>query len=199
MHSKKDAILDLFFNSSKQWRFQEIKKAANISKPQLSNWLKILEKQNIVKRVKNKGEMPYYVQDFTSNSYETQKRLFALNMLSGLITHLAALPKSKVIILFGSLARSDWHGKSDIDIFIYPSDTGFKKTTYEAKLHREIQVHLAKNPAELQHFEKILPYILEGYFIKGSLQELGVEVNAKTKYSTRDTQYLSQRWIHQPS
>ena len=181
MKSKEDDILELFYNSSAHWHFKDIMNKKKISKPQLAHWLKKFEGQGLIKRVKQKGKMPYYVHDFTNPRFQVRKKLFAQQKLasSGLLEHLASLPKAKVVILFGSFSRWDWYKDSDIDIFIYGSDDYFKQGKYELKLHREIQVHSAKNKHELKRIDKMIPYIVAGDFIKGSIEDLEVEVHAK--------------------
>lgn len=180
MKSKEKELLELFFNSPKQWHFEELRTTVKIGKPQLARWLKLFEKQGIIKRVKVKGKMPYYTQDFESPSFKNRKKLFALEKLtfSGFFDHLVSLKQAKAVILFGSFARADWYKESDIDIFIYGKDNELEQGKYETKLKHEIQVHCAENKAELKNMDKLLPYILSGEFIKGSIQELGVEINA---------------------
>ena len=181
MASRENEILELFFNSPKHWHFEEMLREVRIGRPQLARWLKAFEKEGIIKRVKQRGKMPYYVQDFHSPRFDIRKKIYAKQKLasSGLLEHLASLEKAKVIILFGSFSRSDWHRDSDIDIFIYGSDDDFKQGKYELKLHRDIEVHAAKDRKDLKRIDKMLPYIVSGDYIKGSIQDLGVEVYAK--------------------
>ena len=181
MKSKEDDVLELFYNSSGHWHFKEIMDKAGISKPQLAQWLKKFEEEGIIKRVKQKGKMPYYVHDFQNPKFHVRKRMYAQQKLasSGLLVHLASLPKAKVVILFGSFSRWDWYKDSDIDIFIYGSDDDFEQGKYESKLDREIQVHNAKDKTDLKRIDRMIPYIIAGDFIKGSIEDLGVEVRAK--------------------
>lgn len=182
MVSKGNEILELFFNSSKHWHFEEILKKVKIGRPQLTRWLKIFQKEGMIKRIKKKGKMPYYVHDFHNSKFDIRKNLYAKQILvsSGLFDHLASLENAKVVVLFGSFSRSDWYKDSDVDIFIYGKDDAFEQGKYELKLKREIQVHMAKDKKDLKRIDKMLPYIVSGYFIKGSIQDLGVEVHAKT-------------------
>lgn len=181
MNSKEEEVLEPFFNSARYWHFDELLKTAGISRSQLSLWLKKFEKEGIIKRVKPKGRMPYYMHNFDNADFRNKKKLFALKKLndSGLLNHLASLSKASVVILFGSFSRSDWYKDSDIDIFIYGDDSDFEQGRYELKLNRDIQVHNSKNKKDLKKINKMLPYIISGDFIKGSIQDLGVEINAK--------------------
>lgn len=179
MASKENQLLELFFNQPKYWHFEELRTTIKIGKPQLARWLKLFQKEGLIQRIKEKSKMPYYVQNFNNLNFKNRKRLFAWQKLldSSLLAHLGSFKKAKAIILFGSFARSDWTKDSDLDLFIYGDDSDFQQGKYELKLGREIQVHTAKNSKDLKKSEKMLPYILSGIFIKGSVQDLGVRIN----------------------
>ena len=181
MRSKEDQVLELFFNSPKYWHFDEILKKSGVSRPRLAEWLKKLTKDGIIKKVKPRGKMPYYVPITKSKTFQHKKRLFALKRMteSGLLNHLASLKKAKVVIVFGSFSRADWYDSSDIDIFIYGDDSDFRQGKYELKLKRDIQVHNAKDNEGLKRIKKMLPYIISGDFVKGSIEELGVDIHAR--------------------
>ena len=179
MESKEEQALEPFFNSPKYWHFDELLQKADISRSQLVQWLKKFHKEGMIRRVKPKGRMPYYIPNFDNPRFQNKKRLFGLKKLSGLIEHLSALEGAKVVILFGSFSRSDWYDSSDIDLFIYGNDDEFEQGKYELQLGREIQVHNARDRKDLKRIDKMLPYIISGDFIKGSIQDLGVKINAK--------------------
>lgn len=181
MRSKEEKVLEPFFNIPKYWHFEELYRVASISKPQLSNWLKKYEKQGLIKKVKPKGKMPYYISLQENPDYRNKKRLYALKLLteSGLLSHLSTLKGAKVVIIFGSFSRWDWYKDSDIDIFIYGMDNDFEQGKYESRLHRGIQVHTAKDKKDLMRIDKMMPYIIAGDFIKGSIEDLGVKIEAK--------------------
>ena len=82
--------------------------------------------------------------------------------------------------MFGSFSRADWYDDSDIDIFIYGKDDAFEQGRFEKRLKRNIQVFNAANRHELQRYDKMLPAIIGGDFIKGSAHDLGVDICAKT-------------------
>ena len=180
MESKEDYVLELFYNKPKYWHFDELKKKSGLSRDRLNHWLKKIVIQGLIKRVKPKGKMPYYVGNYKNPEFQHRKRLFAMKMLSesGLLNHLSTLKEAKVVIIFGSFSRWDWYDHSDIDIFIYGDDSKFDHYKFGFKLHREIQVHTAKDKKDLKRIDKMLPYIIQGDFIKGSIEDLGVEINA---------------------
>ena len=174
--SKEKRVLELFFNEpTKHWHFEEVLKFAKISRPQGMNWLKKFRLLGLIKRIKPKGEMPYYVANYERPEYQSKKQLYALNMLEeqGFLTHLTGLTKAHTIILFGSLSRWDWHRDSDIDIFILGDPEGFNKQEFRSKLHREIETFVCRNKQELSHFNPaLLRNIAEGYLVKGNLDFL---------------------------
>lgn len=178
---KESAILELFFNEpSKHWHFEEILASAKISRPQASNWLKKFTKENKIKRVKLKGKMPYYTANYACPSYQNSKKIFILEKLnsSGLFNHLASLPKAKNIFLFGSMTRWDWNINSDIDLFIYGENEGFKYGKYRKKLHRQIEVFSCKDKNDLKKFNNsFLKNVIQGNLIKGNTDFLKVEAN----------------------
>jgi len=182
--SKEDYILKLILESSplKQWHFEEITRQAGMTRAAASKWLRKYKKEGLVRRVKEKNRFPYFTAGDNNAAYKSKKKIYALKGLhnSGLINHLMSLERTKTIIIFGSIVRWDWYKESDIDIFIYGDDSEFEQGKYELRLNREIQVHSAKSKKDLRKMGKLLPYIISGNFIKGSIQDLGVNVNIKT-------------------
>ncbi|VVB81220.1 Nucleotidyltransferase domain protein [uncultured archaeon] len=175
---KEDVLLKVIFNEpSRHWHFEELLKAAKISRPQAAQWLKKFVAEGLVKRVKPEGKMPYYLGDHEDPRYQARKRLFALETLEkqGFLSHLAGLPKARAVILFGSMARWDWYKNSDIDVFIYGDPEGFKRDEFWAKLGREIETFICKDAQDLKRFPKgLLRNILEGYLVKGTLDFIKV-------------------------
>lgn len=174
MRSKEDTLLELIFNTPKHWHFEELRLEAKIGRPQLARWLKKFEKEGIVKRIKEEGKMPYYLQDVENPQFRNRKRLFGWRKLteSGLFDYLASLQKARVVILFGSFSRWDWYKNSDIDIFIYENEGGEDLGRFQFKLHREIQLFSAKNSNELEKFRPgLISNIIRGIVIKGTLPQ----------------------------
>jgi len=182
MRSKGDRVLELFFdNPTKEWHFEEIAKQSKIARSKADNWLKRFLKEELIKRVKERGRMPYYLSNYQSPSYQNKKRLFASNKLydSGLLNHLSSLGKAKTVILFGSFVRSDWYKKSDIDIFIFGDPEGLSIAKYEMKLHRDIQLFIAGNKQELDKLGSgLIKNIIKGNLIKGDMDFVKVDMHA---------------------
>ena len=180
MKSKEESVLELFYSSSKHWHFEEILRKVKISRPQLAQWLKKFGKESIIKRVKPKGKMPYYMQNFESPEFHQRKRLFTLKMFyeTGFLNHLQQC-NADTVIIFGSFARTDWHDKSDIDLFVLGKADNLNIKQYEKKLKREIQLFHFSKPKEMSKLSPgLLPYMAAGDIIKGDLSFLKVELNA---------------------
>lgn len=174
MKSKEEAILELFFNNpTKHWHFEEIIKEVGIVRSKADKWLKRFIKGGLIKKIKKRGEMPYYISNYENPSYKNKKRIFALKRLyeTGFLNHLYSLKKAKTVILFGSFARWDWYKESDIDLFIYGDAEGLRTGKYEMKLHRDIQLFICKDQKELKKFGKgLIRNIIQGDIIKGNIR-----------------------------
>lgn len=182
MQSKEEKVLGLFFEEpNREWHFEEILKEAQIARSKAVHWLKKFIRNGIIKRVKERAAMPYYIGNFESLVYKNKKKLFALAQLynSGFIDHLCSLKNAKTIILFGSFVRSDWYKNSDIDIFIYGEPTGLKIAKYEMKLMKDIQVFVCREKNDLLKIgAALLKNILKGNLVKGDINFVKVSVNA---------------------
>ena len=125
--------------------------------------------------------MPYYISNYEHPSYRNRKKLFTLQQFykTGFLNHLLSLKKAKTVIIFGSMARSDWYKESDIDLFIYGDDDDFELGKYELKLHREIQLFTAKNKRDLKKMGPgLIGNIIEGHLVKGEINFFEVKLNA---------------------
>ena len=182
MKSKGEKIMELFFdNPTREWHFEEVVKEAKTARSKADGWLKKFIKEGLIKKIKKKGKMPYYISNYSSPQYRNKKKIFALNKLyeTGLLNHLDSLQKAQAIILFGSFSRSDWYKNSDIDIFIYGDPEGLKIANYELKLQRDIQLFICHNKEELEKLgEGLIRNIIKGNIIKGNLDFIEVSISA---------------------
>ncbi len=181
MESKGESVLELFFdNPTREWHFEEVLREAKIARSKAGGWLRKFTGEGLVKRVKQKGSMPYYIANYESNTYRNRKRLFAMSKMynSRFLDHLSGL-KAKTVIIFGSMARSDWYKNSDIDVFIYGDAEGLELAKFESRLHRDIQLFVCKNKGDLSRLgEGLIKNIITGSLVKGDLDFLKVNVNA---------------------
>jgi predicted nucleotidyltransferase len=176
--SREEDVMELFFNEpTKHWHFEEIAREVGITRSKADKWLKRFVKESLIKRVKERKKMPYYISNYNLSNYQNKKRLFAFKKLyeTGFLNHLSSLKKARTIIIFGSFTRWDWYKESDIDLFIYGNPEGLSIGRYEINLHRDIQVFICKNLKELKKLGKgLIRNIIKGDIIKGDIQFLKV-------------------------
>ena len=180
MNSKENQVLELFYNyPTKNWHFKNLKKEISIADSKLASWLKKFQQQKLIRKIKKEGKMPYYVGNTEDNSFFIKKKLFILKEFldKGFIQYLSNLNAD--IIIFGSIAKGDWHKESDIDIFIYGKIPDANIFQFESILKREIQLFNITSKKELKKFNPyLLKNILEGELITGNHNFLEVKVNA---------------------
>ncbi len=166
---------ELFYNHpTKYWHFEQLLKEASLSRAQTNIWLKKLLQDDLIKRIKPRGKMPYYIANYEHPHYQNSKRLYALEQLhsSGFLDYLTSLQKAEAIILFGSFSRWDWYDHSDIDIFVYGDIDEIYVGKFEPKLKREIQVFSGKDKTDLQRIGSgLLKNIIKGIPLKGALPQ----------------------------
>ena len=176
--SKESKVLELFFNEpSKHWHFKDVVTKAKISETRANYWLKKILKEKIIKHVKPRKKMPYFIANFEHPNYKNRKKIFALNKMydSGLLARLQSLDKAKTVVIFGSFARSDWDSNSDVDVFVYGNPEDLKYGT--RWMGREVEVHTCKTRKDLKDIRSgLINNVIKGYFLKGNVQDL-VEVS----------------------
>jgi predicted nucleotidyltransferase len=170
---QKNTVKELFFNEpSKHWHFDNLKTKSGLSRTRTNAWLKKLQKDGLIKRVKPRGKMPYYQANHSSPGYRNAKRVFAFTKLqeSGFLDYISSLEKAETVILFGSFARWDWYTESDIDIFIYGNMNHLQLGQYLSKLHRDVQIFAGKDENDLRKMgPALLRNILKGIILKGTI------------------------------
>lgn len=175
--------MELFFNETlRRWHFEDIVRASKMSRERVNYFLKRLLREGYVRRIKPKRSMPFYIADKESAKFQSEKRIYGLALLekSGLFKCINSIKGIKTAILFGSFARGDWGKSSDIDIFIYGNDKEFNKGEFETKTRRELQLFSYQHPDKLKREldPKLIPNIVKGFNIKGSLEPFEVSIHA---------------------
>ena len=173
---------ELFFNHpTKQWHFEELRIASGLSRAQTNEWLKKLKKEQLIKRVKPKGKMPYHVANWQHPHYKNTKRLFGLTALHecGLLDYISSLEGAETVVIFGSFSRWDWYDNSDVDIFIYGDVKEIFVGKFGSKLKREVQIFHGKNIADLKKMGKpLLKNVIKGITLNGTLPQEVLEYAA---------------------
>lgn len=178
--SKEENVLKIILENSplKEWHFKEIVREAKVTKVVANKWLKKYVSEKLIHKVKENGKFPYFTVGSNNTVYYSLKRIYALEKLhnSGLIPKLLSLKHAKTIILFGSMVKGDWYKDSDIDIFIFGSISYFNKKVYEAKIGKNIELHVFQNKKEVNEVKTgLIKNVVNGYVVKGQIQDI-VEV-----------------------
>lgn len=179
----KEKIKALFFTEAlRKWHFEDIIKESKASRERVNHFLRELVEEKFILKIKPKGKMPYYLANRDSPKFRSEKRIYGLKLLEqiGLFDHIDSLKDVKTAILFGSFARGDWNKSSDVDIFIYGNADYFEKGKLETKIKREIQLFIYQKAEKMKKEldPKLIPNIIKGFNIKGSLEPFEVSVNA---------------------
>ncbi|HII17332.1 TPA: hypothetical protein HA361_05445 [Candidatus Woesearchaeota archaeon] len=179
--SKEESVLELFFNEpTRHWHFHTIAESAGASDVAVDKWLKKNASGKLIKRIKPKGKMPYYIANWDNHQYHSAKRVFALNKLheSGLLGKLQSLDHAKAVVVFGSFARSDWHTGSDVDVFVLgdPGDLGsgtlWKGLGLGGK-SREVSVHNYPTIGDARNIHSgLMKNVVKGFFVKGNIYDI---------------------------
>jgi len=175
--SKEENVLRLFLESSplKEWHFEEIVREARVTRAAANKWLKKLERERVLKRVKARGKFPHFTAGSNNPDYYARKKLYAFEQLysSGLVSHLLSLEGAKTVIIFGSMAKGDWYRDSDVDIFVYGKVGKLDKHVYEMRLKRSIDLHIFERKSEISGIKTgLMQSIINGYVVKGSIQDI---------------------------
>lgn len=175
--SKEENVLKLILENSplKEWHFEEIVKNGKVTKLVANKWLKKYVSEGLLNYVKKKDKFPYYTAGNNNPTYNSYKRIYALNQLhkTGLVTKLLSIKSAKTIIFFGSTIKGDWYKNSDIDIFIYGKITDFNKNAYELILNKHIDLHIFHTKNEIKKVKTgLIKNVINGYIIKGQIQDI---------------------------
>ena len=173
----------LFFEQTlRHWHFEDLVKESMLSRERVNHFLKLLQKEKSMMRIKPRGKMPYYLANRENSRFRLEKQIFGLMQLeeSGLFEHLISCKDIKTAIIFGSFSRGDWNISSDIDLFIYGDDKEFDKVLFERKLRRNIQMFSFQQPQKIRKELEptIIPNIIKGFNINGTIEPFEVIIHA---------------------
>lgn len=148
---------------------REYARLKKISPPHASSLLNSLEKQELLKKEKERGYHFFYP-NRTNNLFIDLSRIYWQQKIKklGIIEFIKKRTLSPVIILFGSLAKAEFTSNSDIDIAIFTvSEKKIDLSIFEKKLKHEIQLFTFKTRKDVKNKE-LLNNILNGYKLAGN-------------------------------
>jgi len=174
--SKQEKVLELFFNEpTKHWHFGDVVHKANMSQDRVNHWLRVFVKENLVRRIKLKGKMPFFIGNYEHPDFCYRKRAYGLDKMqgSGLLSRLHSLKNVKAVVIFGSFARGDWNAESDVDVFVLGSVSDLKHKMKWKNSGREVQIHAFRTVEDIKDIRSgLIHNVVQGYFVKGSIHDL---------------------------
>jgi predicted nucleotidyltransferase len=159
-----------FEDNYRRIHVREYAKLQKISPPTSSTVLSKYQKEGLLKKELDRNYQFYFANKESKLFQDLQCSYYAQKLEnSGLIDYLERNLISPIIILFGSLTKSEVGPQSDIDLAIFTiSKKEIKLDQFNEKLERPIQLFIFKNKEELQKNPELLNNILNGFKIKGS-------------------------------
>lgn len=162
-------VLKVFLDSPiQEFGLREIGRLAKLAPVSVLNYLKEFEKEELIMKLKSKGN-PVYKAGRENENFVFYKKLSTLYELhnSRLIEYLWQKLAPEALILYGSYAKGEATENSDIDVFVIGKKKEIELDKFENILGREIHLMFdndIKNiPKELKN-NLINGLILKGYF-----------------------------------
>lgn len=168
----KYALLKIFLDSpTESFRLRELSRLAKIAPLSVTNYLKELENEGLIKKYK-KRNIPFYLAERDNERFILYKKLSIIYELneSGLIDALWDKLSPDAIILYGSHAKGEAVEDSDIDIFIIGKEKEIKISEFEKRLDKKI--HLMFEPDTKKIPKELKNNLINGIVLKGYLKLL---------------------------
>ncbi|MBW6451949.1 MAG: nucleotidyltransferase domain-containing protein [DPANN group archaeon] len=158
--------LQLFFEDNyRRIHVREYAIIQKISPPTASKNLEELHKKQLLKKEIDKQYF-YYFANKDSDILKDLQRVYYKQKLTPFLNHLEENMINPVIILFGSLAKTEAKQNSDIDIAVFTtSKKEINTKQFEKNIQREIQLFTFKTLTEVP--EELKNNILNGYIMRG--------------------------------
>lgn len=163
-------ILNIFLEDPlEQFQLREISRKTKLAPKSVKNYLKELEKENIIKKIIYKN-YPVYKANRENEQFILLKRLNNIKEIeeSGILKYLEDKCIPDTIILFGSFSKGEDIKNSDIDLFLQAKEQTINLAKYESKIHRKISLFFSENFNKLS--KELKNNIANGIILKGYLK-----------------------------
>jgi predicted nucleotidyltransferase len=163
-------ILKIFFdNPTDSLRLRELCRLSKISPPSTTNYLKKLQKDNLIRKYV-KRDIPYYQAERDNDDFTFYKKISIQYELhkSGLINHIWDAVSPCAIILYGSASKGEDTEDSDIDIFLTGKIKIPDVKKYEKILKKSIHI-LSEKLDEVS--EELRSNLINGIVLKGFIDD----------------------------
>ncbi len=164
-------IMGLFFSQpARQFQLREISRIINLGLPSVISYVKILEKEKLIKKIES-GIYPSYCANITDRfkSYKRNDMLMKI-VESGLIDYIYDRFIPGAIVLFGSASKGEDVDGSDIDLFVMARGEDVDLAGFEKKLGRKVSLFFEEKSKDVP--KELLNNIINGIVLKGYLKVL---------------------------
>jgi len=163
-------------NPLEEFGLREISRKVDISPASVLNYLKKLEAEGFIKKIKKKIN-PAYVSQRDNENFKFYKKIAILEELhsSGIIDELWQKTAPEAIILYGSCSKGESIDTSDIDLFVISKNV--KKTILNYKIDKKYSKMISKEVHIIVDNRKNIPdklmnSLINGIVLKGYLKVL---------------------------
>lgn len=147
---------------------REYARVVGVSPPTASTMLKALEKEGVLKMEKYKRELLFYANK-DSRDFIDLSRIYWRRRLSDLLFFIEKRTVNPSVILFGSLAKGEAKGDSDIDLAVFGPKKTLDLKVFEKGLGRAIQIFMFNSLVEVRSKE-LANNIANGYVLSGKIR-----------------------------
>lgn len=151
------------------FRLRELSRLSKISPPSVMDYLKEFERENLIEKYQKRG-IPFYRAIRDNERFVLYKKISIIYELhsSGLIYLLWEKLSPEAIILYGSFAKGESIGDSDVDIFIIGKEKDIKLGKFEEKLNKKIHLMFKSDPKKIP--KELKNNLINGILLKGYLK-----------------------------
>tara|TARA_B100000315_G_scaffold239141_1_gene257627 strand:- start:1765 stop:2289 length:525 start_codon:yes stop_codon:yes gene_type:complete len=163
-------ILEVFFREPRKiFHIRAISRMVKLAQPSVTLHLKELEKENLIIKT-SEGLYGGYKANRENEMFRLLKQQNTVLILnnSGCIKYLAEKIMPQSIILFGSAAKGEDIGQSDIDLFIESKEISISLEKFEKPLKRKISILFKENFRDLS--KELKNNIVNGIKLYGFLR-----------------------------
>ena len=153
------------------FQLRELSRKVNVAPPSVKNYLKELEKEGLIIKVKHRiHNYPVYYANRDNENFKFLKKLDTVMKIkeSGLIEYLSENCMPDAIMLFGSCANGEDLKDSDVDLFVLSKEEKLSMGKFEKNLGKKINFIFSDSFDKLS--KELRNNIINGIMLKGYLK-----------------------------
>ena len=153
------------------FQLRELSRKVNVAPPSVKNYLKELEKEGLIIKVKHRiHNYPVYYANRDNENFKLLKKLDTVMKIkeSGLIEYLSENCMPDAIMLFGSCANGEDLKDSDVDLFVLSKEEKLSMGKFEKNLGKKINFLFSDSFDKLS--KELRNNIINGIMLKGYLK-----------------------------